>query len=373
MEDETGTKGWIDPWGDKAITDYEHLYTEFNISRIPQGMKDFFRDKTFLFERDLIIGHRDFDVIVEKIKKKEDFTIVSGFSSSGELHYGHKAVIDIYKFFRKFTKKGYFAICDMDAYVSRPDKKIPSLEVAQKYAVQNVADVLAMGIPKEDIRVQSNQAIGYYNFALQVSKKVTLNSMEAALGHTDLGKFTAAYLQIADILYPQIECGPVATLVPVGVDQEPLLRLTRDVARRFMSTYNFVIPSSIYTIHMPSLLDYNEKMSKSKEGSALMLDIPDKEFDRVIANAITGGKDTAEEQRKYGGNPNICPIYDLYKFNHADSEFVKDIYERCISGKLLCGEDKALLKGLLKEEIHKHIKSKKSFIGDATKIVLGER
>ncbi|VVB77258.1 Tryptophan--tRNA ligase [uncultured archaeon] len=368
--DEEETREKIDPWGSRAITDYSHIYTDFSISTITPEAKAFFADKTFLFERDIIIGERNLGEIVDLIRKKDDFAIVSGFATSGDLHYGHKAVIDVYKFFRQYTKRGYFAICDLDAYVSRPDAKIPSLAASQEYAVRDVADVLALGVSERDIVVQSGRDAGYYDFAFQVSKKLTLNTMKATLGHTDLGKFSAAYLQIADILYPQVENGGMPTLVPAGIDQEPLLRLTRDVARKFKSTYDLTVPSSVYIAHLPSLQDFTDKMSKSKENSALMLTSSEQEMEKVVSNAITGGRETTEEQRKFGGNPQKCSIYDMYKFNHPDSAFVKGVCDRCVSGQLLCGEDKKVLKEFLRQDLKEHAKGRDEFLERARKIVI---
>ncbi len=160
----------VDPWGSEAFTNPDQNFADFNISKVPEWITEFFKGKTFLFERGLIIRHKDFERIVDRIKNGNDFTVISGFSSSGELHYGHKSVIDIYNFFRKFANAGHFMICDIDAYVSRSDDKIPDLATAKRYAVENVADALALGVPEGDIRVQSNQSLDYHNFVLQISK-----------------------------------------------------------------------------------------------------------------------------------------------------------------------------------------------------------
>lgn len=38
--------------------------------------------------------------------------------------------------------------------------------------------------------------------------------------------------QVADILHPQVESEPAPTVVPVGLDQDPHIRLTRGVAHK---------------------------------------------------------------------------------------------------------------------------------------------
>lgn len=343
----------IDPWGNKAMMKFRST-SSVSVFPIADDIKEFFNGKTMLFERGLIVGHTGFERVAEKIRVKEDFLIVSGFSASGDFHYGHKAVVDTYKFFRQFTTKGYFVVCDVDAYVSRSDKDIPSPETAQRYAIGNIADALAMGVPKEDIKIQSKQVRGYYNLTFELSKKLPFNLMKAVLGHNDLGKFTAVYLQIADILYPQLETGTALTLIPVGLDQRPILRLANEAVEKFSSIYNFTQPAVVYTAHVPSLADYRDKMSKSKQGSALLLNSTNVELDILVAAAVTGGRDTKAEQEKYGGMPNSCPVYKLYVFNHQDPEFVKGILGQCASGKLLCGADKKMLKDFLRPSLEEH-------------------
>ena len=358
----------LDIYSNAAVTGFDHD-PNFNISQISQEIKEFFSDKTTLFERDLVINHTDFDKIVERIQKKQDFIIISGFSASGEFHYGHKAVIDTYKFFRQYAKSGYFVISDMDAYVSRPDSSIPDLKTAQRYAVENIADALALGVAKDDIKVQSKQVAEYYNLTLQVSKKLSFNLMKGVLGHTDLGKYTAVYLQIADILHPQLENGPSFTLVPVGLDQKPILRLTNEMVEKSKRTFDFVPPAVLYTAHLPSLINYKDKMSKSKKGSALLLNSTEQELDAVIAAAVTAGRDTKAEQIKYGGIPGMCPIYELYRFNHPDSKFVTGVFSHCMDGTLLCGADKSILKDFLRDGIKQHISKRAEYIAVAEEIM----
>ena len=290
--------------------------------------------------------------------------MISGFSSSGELHYGHKSVIDIYTFFRQFTKEGRFAICDLDAYVSRPDEKIPDLATARKYAIDNVADALALGVPEADIRVQSNQSLDYHNFVLQISKSLSFNTMKAVLGHSDLGKFTATYLQIADILYPQLELHGAYSLVPVGIDQEPILSLTREVVRKLKKSHGFISPSSLYTAHLPSLTNMRSKMSKSEKGSALLLNMPPAEIDQTISHATTGGRDTLQQQAELGGTPSNCPLYYLHRSNDPDTAAVAGIHRDCKSGKLMCKDDKAALRAIFRANIAAHIEKKREVHGN---------
>ena len=70
----------------------------------------------------------------------------------------------------------------------------------------------------------------------------------------------------------------------------------------------------------------------------------DKTVRRKISRGFTGGAVSVKEQKKLGGNPSICSIYQYYYYLfEPDVRRVKNIYERYRTGDLLCGECKAQL------------------------------
>ena len=76
---------------------------------------------------------------------------------------------------------------------------------AKEYAVDVVAHLLALGLTKEEIYVQSKKEQRYYEFAFEISKKITENEFKAIYGHLNLGKVSANLLQYADILHLQLK------------------------------------------------------------------------------------------------------------------------------------------------------------------------
>ena len=61
-------------------------------------------------------------------------------------------------------------------------------------------------------------------------------------------------------------------------------------------------------------------------------------------NAFTGGQPTAEEQRRLGGNPEVCSVYQYYAFLfEEDDGKLRAIWDDCRGGKVLCGECKQKL------------------------------
>ena len=134
-------------------------------------------------------------------------------------------------------------------------------------------------------------------------------------------------MQVADILHPQLEeCGgPKPTVVPVGPDQDPHIRLTRDIAERFKSKFNFVAPSSTYHRFITGLT--GDKMSSSKPKTAIFLSDGPEVAEKKIKSAKTGGRESLAEQKELGGVPEDCSVYEmlLYHLVKSDDE-LKEIY-----------------------------------------------
>ncbi len=358
-------KPMVDPWGSVEIKDYEKLYSEFGLKKFPEKWKEIFDHH--LFRRDTVVAHRDFERIVEAIENKKKFAVVTGIASSGRMHLGHKMIVDLTKFLKELGAKVFFVIADIDAYVSR--EKIKDIEEVKKYAVENIANVLALGLDKKDIYLQSKKEPRYYEFAFEISKKLTFSEYSAIYGDLTPGKLAANFLQYADILHIQLPeyLGPVPTVVPISFEQDPHIRATRDVARR-LTKYKFVLPSSLYIRHQSGLKE-KSKMSSSDPYTAIFLTDSIEEVKRKIFRAFTGGRGSVEEQRKLGGNPDICKVYEIFKYHDPSDEEVSNIYHNCKSGKLICGDCKKNCFEFMKKFLEDHQKKFEKYKKVAEKMV----
>jgi tryptophanyl-tRNA synthetase len=359
----------VNPWGSGQITNYEKLFSEFGLERIPEEYAK--KLKFRLFERGLVVAHRDFNKILARIEKEQQFINITGIATSGKLHFGHKMDIDLFVFFKQCGAKNYFGVADIDAYVSRPDSKIPNLETAKEFAIENLAHALALGLDPKDIFVQSTQGSRYFEFSHELSKKITENTYKAIYGSIDLGKISAVLLQIADILHPQLKEfeGPIPSVTGIGLEQDPHARITRDVARRLQ--YSLTLPSFIYFKHQGGL-QKGTKMSSSEPHTAIFLsDKPEDAENKIKRKTFTGGRDTIEEQRQLGGQPNVCKVYEMYLMHYPNTKKVEDIYKTCRSGDLTCKDCKQhcakFVKDFLVEHQKKFVKTEKV----AKKIILG--
>jgi tryptophanyl-tRNA synthetase len=93
---------------------------------------------------------------------------------------------------------------------------------------------------------------------------------------------------------------------------------------------------------------------------------------KKINNAFTGGRDSVEEQRKLGANPDICKVYELMRFHNPDDAFIRKTYSDCKSGKLLCGECKKNCIDFLSKFLKSHKEKYEKALPLAKKIVYGQ-
>jgi Tryptophanyl-tRNA synthetase len=79
-------------------------------------------------------------------------------------------------------------------------------------------------------------------------------------------------------------------------------------------------------------------MSSSVPDSLVWFDEDEKTARKKIMSAVTGGRQTLEEQKKLGGEPEKCSIYQLNRFHmmESDAELCK-MCEACKAGELMCG------------------------------------
>ncbi len=363
-------KSVLDPFGTSVIEDYERLYKEFGIQPFA-SLLDHIPDPSKFMRRNIIFGHRDFDRVLQVMKAQETFAVMSGIKPTGEFHLGTLMTAQEVIYFQQQGAKAFYCIADVEAY---EDNNIP-FEHSRRYAISNVADLLALGFnPERGYIYRQSKEIRVKDLAILFGRGATLATMKAIYGERHIGLYLAALIQAGDILMPQLPDfeGPKPTVVPVGVDQDPHLRLTRDLARRFHNDHAFIAPSSTYHKMMRGL-DGSPKMSKRNPMSYFTLGEKPESIALKISSAFTGGRATVEEQRRLGGVPEVCPVHEIcmYQFVEDDAAIVK-AYQDCKTGKLLCGEHKAQAIECVLTFLRNHQEKRKGFLDKAAEIIDAE-
>jgi len=325
----------IDVYGSELPEDYKKIVREFGLEEFKL---DLFPEPNRLMRRGIVFAGRDLAIISKCIKEKKKFYVLSGIMPTGEkIHLGNKMVIDNIKYFQEHGAEAFVLVADLEANAARG----VSLEEGKKRAMDfHIPAYIALGLdPKKTTFYFQSENMEVINKVYEFSGKITLNEFRAVYGSADPGRILSALTQVSDILYPQFK-ERIPGIIPVGVDQDPHIRLTRDVVARTKTKYNFFPPSSLYHKFTPSL-DGSIKMSKSNPASFIELPEEPKTVCKKIMRAKTGGRNTVEEQKKLGGIPEECMIFEIYKMHLIeDDKELEKIYKDCKAGKLLCGEDK---------------------------------
>lgn len=338
----------VTPWEVSGEVDYKKLIKQFGlkpITKLPEKFK-----KNILFRRKVVFAHRDFDRILDAVKNKRKFVMMTGLMPSGEFHLGHMLVAQQMLFYQKLGAKLYIAVADLEAY----NAKQKSLEELRKVAIdQYLINYIALGLKPQncdfyfqsDRSKDSKKSNAYYRLASNFSRNATFNEFKAIYGQISPGKMNASLLQTADMFHPQLSEfeGPVPVIVPVGADQDPHLRIARDIGRRYKD-HKFVQLSSSYHMFLPGLKG-GGKMSSSDELSYIAMTDSPKTVERKIKRyAFSGGKETVKEHKEKGGNPDIDVSFQyLRMFFEPNDTKLEKIYNDYKSGKLLTSELKAIL------------------------------
>ncbi len=316
----------VTPWEVKGNIDYDKLIKDFGVKPLGNLPKGF--EKEVLFRRGLVYAHMDFKLVADAIEKKQPFAMMTGLMPSGKFHFGHKMVADQIIFYQKLGAKVYLAV-DTEAYNSRNT----NIKELRRIAVEDyLANYIALGldIKKCDFYFQSarsrdgGKSSAYYRLANMLARHATFNEFKSVYGDISPGKIASSLLQAADVLHPQLpefSKKLVPTVVPVGIDQSPHLRLARDMAKR-IKIHKFLPVSSTYHKFMMGLK--GGKMSSSDENSYIALaDTPEEATRKIKKYAFSGGQATLEEHRKKGGNPDVDVAFQmlLYGMEPDDTKF----------------------------------------------------
>ncbi len=343
----------VTPWHVEGKIDYDKLIKRFGTEKISnellQRIEKIAGESHFMLRRGIFFSHRDLKRILDDYEKGNDFFLYTGRGPSGHTHIGHLVPWVFAKWLQdKFKTKMYFQLTDDEKFFSKPNL---TLDETKKYAYENALDFIALGFKPENTKIiiDTENIQTLYPIAARVAKKINFSNTKAVFGfsnETNVGMIFYTSLQSAPCF---IENKPV--LIPLGVDQDPHFRITRDVAPKIGKPK----PALLHTIMIPALQGPGGKMSASEENTTIYTtDDADTVKKKINKYAFSGGQPDVEEHRKKGGNPDIDVSYQYLRiFFEPDDNKLKQIYDDYKSGKMLTGE----LKLILIEKINEFLKN----------------
>jgi tryptophanyl-tRNA synthetase len=220
----------LDPWGSSTVDDYRKLFEQFGIEAFDDVIGEV-PTPHYLMRRGVIFGHREYRRVAEAMRNDEPFAALSGFMPTGDPHIGHKLVFDELIWHQEMGGDAYGLIADMEAHAARGLEWDEIDEHTESYLLS----LLALGFDPEDgeiYRQSTNREV--QDLAFELGTKANFSELGAIYdfdGETEVSYMQSVVTQMADILYPQAG-DPKPTVIPVGPDQDPHMRLARDLAGR---------------------------------------------------------------------------------------------------------------------------------------------
>ena len=283
---ESGSR--IDPWSSQQSTDYERIRNNFGlsdieISRIP--------DPNLLHRRGIIFAHRDLDTVLERVNRGEKFGVLTGLMPSGKMHLGHSMVINQVKWFQDQGGDVTVTVADLEALATRNVSLKEGRKIALSEYVNNYA---AMGLDpdKTNVYFQSMRPV-VQRLGFTLGQKTNISEFESIYGfsgETNLAHVQAPLVQAGDIVHPQLEeyGGLRPIVVPVGVDQDPHIRLTRGLVGK-TNWFNVKTRKSGGLTVALSVQDENKKIFGISDNGGVNRDVRNQLFDKLKSSLLKLG------------------------------------------------------------------------------------
>jgi tryptophanyl-tRNA synthetase len=261
--------------------------------------------------------------------------ILTGDRPTGKLHIGH--YVGSLKRRVELQNSGNFddifiMIADAQALTDNFDNP----EKIRQNIIEVALDYLSVGIDpaKSNIFIQSQitqltELTFYYMNLVTVSRlqrnptvksEIQMRNFETSI---PVGFFTYPISQAADITLFK------ATVVPVGEDQLPMLEQTKEIVRKFNSTYGEVLlepeillPDNKACLRLPGT-DGKAKMSKSL-GNCIYLSDPEEDVKKKIMSMYTDPNHIrVEDPGQVEGNT-VFTYLDAFCTDDAFAEYLPD-------------------------------------------------
>ncbi|HET7325331.1 MAG TPA: tryptophan--tRNA ligase [Halococcus sp.] len=332
----------VTPYAVKGDIDYDKLLDQFGADRLTDEQIASFPEPVHpLVRRKVFYAERDLSPFLAAVNTGESHSIVTGRGPSGPMHIGHVFPFYFAKHLQDQTDTlVYIPFSDEEKYFLKDN----SIEEISDHTRENLRDLLAVGFDPERTRiiVDTADADVIYPLAAAFAKDITQSTVDATYGNPEnVGLSFYPAVQAVHLLLPQLVAGRHPTLVPIAVDQDPHVRVCRDVAAK--QRYPVDKPGALLSKFLPSLLGPGKMSSSDDTPSILLTDDRETVFEKIRTYAYSGGQSSVEAHRKHGGNPEVDVSYQfLYYFFGESDERVERLAREYRDGSLLSGELKEI-------------------------------
>lgn len=369
-------QGSVSADGKQLAIDYDKLVAQFGTRRIEPELLARFEKLTGhkphpLLRRGMFFSHRELDKILDRYEQGKPFFLYTGRGpSSDTIHIGHMIPFVFTKWLQDvFNVPLVIQLTDDEKFLFKHELKA---EQTREFSHSNARDIIAVGFDFKKTFIFSDfDYVGgaFYRNVVKISRQISFNQAKATFGFNDsdnIGKIHFCSVQAAPSFsnsFPNIfgDTSNIPCLIPCAIDQDPYFRLTRDVAVKL----KYPKPALIHSRFFPALQGPQTKMSASDPNSSIFMnDTPNQIKNKVNKHGFSGGRETEEEHRKYGGDTEVDVAYQYLSFFLDDDEELARIGEDYRAGRLLTGQLKARCIQVLQDFV-KDFQARKAKVTDA--------
>lgn len=272
--------------------------------------------------RAAIIPRSTLWIFLDTIWKYESFMaditqkrVLSGIRATGKLHLGNYfgAVKGMLELQNNPQFQTFYMVADAHTLTTPYD-----VEALRNDRRSVYLDYLSVGLdPEKSVIFQQSEVPYHFELAFYFSSVTTIARMQHLPTFKDKIKQHPNHSTMALLNYPVLMAADIllykADLVPVGIDQEPHLEVSREIARKMNQTYGTKLPEPVRFAtsgeYIPGLVGEG-KMSKSVAGSAIDLNDSLEAIQSKVAKiatdggkgmvtSVTAGGSVSRQEKKY--------------------------------------------------------------------------
>ncbi len=313
----------ITPWEVSGDTvDYNALISLFELDVVTTEVKNLFQEvfgeEHYLISRGIFYAHRFLRLALLDLKySRAKVYIFTGRGASGPMHIGHLIPVNLAKWMQeRLGLHFFFQISDDEKFVLRPDL---GLKQVRKYALDNALDFVALGFDEERTHIiwDTQVASWLYPLSLKLAKRISLSELKNLVKIDDSWNVGVAFYSVVQsmpALMMEMELNePYRALVPMAVDQDPLMRVSILIADKM----GLRKPGMIHSKFLLGLKGEPKMGTRYPESAIFLTDPPEVVREKIEGSAC--------------GPPRRCPALSYLRAFDPDDESFFSIWEVCFN------------------------------------------
>lgn len=313
----------ITPWEVRGNRiDYNALISLFGLdaltTEIRNLIREMFGEEHHLISRGIFYAHRFLRLALLDLKYgRSRIYVFTGRGASGPMHIGHLVPITLAKWMQeRLGLDLYFQISDDEKFVLRPDL---DLKQVRNYALDNALDLIALGLKEGRTHIiwDTQVASWLYPLTLKLAKMISISELKNLVKIDDSWNVGIAFYSVVQsmpALMMEMELNePFRALIPMAVDQDPLMEVSLLIANKM----GLRKPGMIHSKFILGLKG-EPKMGTKNPKSAIFLSDPPEEVSRKVKGSAIGP-------------PRECPALSYLRAFDPDDEDFFSIWEVCFN------------------------------------------